>query len=98
MNRARESNATKRESRHDKSSTDTDQAEAGRRGQDPAAAGAIADAPERGKKALENALREIKEQVSETPPPTSSPRPSTEIHRLKRIGKAVDELLDRIGG
>jgi hypothetical protein len=29
----------------------------------------FADAPELGKKALENALREIKSQVSETPPP-----------------------------
>src|SRR6266850_6995771 len=29
----------------------------------------FADAPELGKKALENALREIKQQVSETPPP-----------------------------
>jgi len=30
----------------------------------------FADAPELGKKTLENALREIKQQVSETPPPT----------------------------
>jgi hypothetical protein len=60
----------------------------------------FADAPELGKKALENALREIKQQVSETPPPAieSAGHVGARLGKLKRIGKAVDELLDKIGG